>query len=337
MMTRAFIWDPPYLKRGTMRIDYWGIGLLALAIGALQVMLDKGQEDDWFSSHYILTLGVIFVAGFAAFIMRELMAEHPVVHLTVFRDRTYSAGVILMTCVGFVLYGSMVLLPIWLQTLLGYPALQAGIALAPRGMGSFIAMPIVGALLSRGDPRKFLATGCIIAGWTMWQFSRLNMDAGYWNFFWPQFIQGVSLGLLFVPLTTITMALIPREEMGNATSIFNFMRNIGGSFGIATVATLSARNQQKHMNYLSADVNMYNPLAQRSLQNFENMMRAHGSGPVVAQHQGYIMLSGMLQRQAAILSYLDVFFMLCMIFVSILPLILIMKRPPKGAARVAAH
>jgi DHA2 family multidrug resistance protein len=133
------------------------------------------------------------------------------------------------------------------------------------------------------------------------------------------------------------MALIPREEMGNATSIFNFMRNIGGSFGIATVATLSARNQQKHMNYLSADVNMYNPLAQRSLQNFENMMRAQGSGPVVAQHQGYIMLSGMLQRQAAILSYLDVFFMLCMIFVSILPLILIMKRPPKGAARVAAH
>jgi DHA2 family multidrug resistance protein len=337
MMTRAFIWDPPYLKRGTMRIDYWGIGLLALGIGALQVMLDKGEEDDWFSSRFIFTLGVIFVAGFAAFIIRELMAEHPVVHLTVFRDRTYSAGVILMTCVGFVLYGSMVLLPIWLQTLLGYPALQAGIALAPRGMGSFIAMPIVGALLSRGDPRKFLAAGCIVSGWTMWEFSRLSLDAGYWNFFWPQFIQGVSLGLLFVPLTTITMALISREEMGNATSIFNFMRNIGGSLGIATVATLSARNQQKHMNYLSANVNTYNPVAQQSLQNFQNMMRAHGSGPVVAQHQSYIMLSGMIQRQAAILSYVDVFFLLCMIFLGILPLILIMKRPPRGVARVAAH
>jgi DHA2 family multidrug resistance protein len=260
-----------------------------------------------------------------------------VVHLAVFRDRTFSAGVILMTCVGFVLYGSMVLLPIWLQTLLGYPALQAGIALAPRGMGSFIAMPIVGALLSRGDPRKFLAAGCIVSGWTMWEFSRLSLDAGYWDFFWPQFIQGISLGLLFVPLTTITMALISREEMGNATSIFNLMRNIGGSLGIAAVATLSSRNQQKHLNYLSAHVSTYNPVAQQSLQNFQNLMKSHGSGPVAALQQSYIMLEGTIQRQAAILSYVDVFFMLCVIFLAILPLILIMKRPPKGAARVAAH
>jgi DHA2 family multidrug resistance protein len=337
LMTRAFIWDPPYLRRGSMRIDYWGIGLLAVGIGALQVMLDKGEEDDWFSSRFILSLCLICIAGLIAFLVRELMAEHPVVHLTVFRDRTFAAGVVLMTCVGFVLYGSMVLLPIWLQTLLGYPALQAGIALAPRGMGSFIAMPIVGALLSKGDPRKFLATGCLVSAWTMWQLSRLDLNAGYWDFFWPQFIQGVSLGLLFVPLTTITMALIPRQEMGNATSIFNLMRNIGGSLGIAAVATLSARYQQKHLNYLSANTSTYSPLTQQTLRNFQSLMRSHGSGPVTSVQQSYVMLSGMLQRQAGILSYIDVFLLLCLVFLSILPLILIMKRPPRGAARVAAH
>lgn len=338
LMTRAFIWDPPYIKRGSAGgIDYWGIGFLAVAIGALQVMLDKGEEDDWFSDRFIMTLLILSIAGFLAFIARELLARHPVVHLTVFKNRTYSAGVILMTAVGFVLYGSMVLLPIWMQTLLGYPALQAGMALAPRGMGSFLAMPVVGILLARGDARKFLAAGFIISAFTMYQFSRLDLNAGYWDFFWPQFIQGISLGLLFVPLTTITMGPIPKEEMGNATSIFNLMRNIGGSLGIASVTTLSSRHQQEHLNYLSAHVNTYSPQTQSTLRGFENMLAAHGSGPVKAMEQGYIMLSNMIARQAAILSYVDVFMILCGVFLGILPLIFLMQRPKKGAAGVAAH
>ncbi len=338
LMTRAFIWDPPYIQRSSAgRIDYWGIGFLAVAIGALQVMLDKGEEVDWFSSHLVQILCFASAAFFIGFIVRELMAKQPVVHLGVFKDRTFSAGVILMTCVGFVLYGSMVLLPIWLQTLLGYPSLQAGIALSPRGMGSFIAMPIVGALLSRGDPRKFLGAGLLISAWTMYEFSRLSLNAGYWDFFWPQFIQGISLGLLFVPLTTITMGMIRKEEMGNATSIFNLMRNLGGSFGIAAVTTLASRHQQVHLNYLSAHVNSANPRAASMLQGFQNMMTAHGSGPVTAVRQSYIMLSGVLRRQAAILSYIDVFMILCAVFVGILPLLFIMKRPPKGAVNAAAH
>jgi DHA2 family multidrug resistance protein len=338
LMTRAFIWDPPYIKRSSAgSIDYWGIGFLALAIAALQIMLDKGEEEDWFSSNLIQILCVAAVVFLIVFIVWELRTKDPVVRLSVFKDRTYSAGVILMTCVGFVLYGSMVLLPIWLQTLLGYPALQAGIALAPRGMGSFIAMPIVGSLLAKGDARKFLASGIVISAGTMFAFSRLSLDAGYWNFFWPQFIQGISLGLLFVPLTTITMGLIPREQMGNATSIFNLMRNLGGSFGIATVTSLASRHMQTHLNYLSSHVTADNPRAGVMLQNFQGMMQNRGAGPVAARTESYIMLEGVLQRQAAILSYIDVFLILCGVFLAILPLILIMKRPKKGGAPIAAH
>ncbi len=148
------------------------------------------------------------------FIIRELRTANPVVHLRVFRDRTYSAGVFLMTVLGFVLYGSMLLLPIFLQTLLGYPALDAGMAMAPRGLGSFLMMPVVGTVLGRFDPRKVLAVGLVGASWTLYQLGNLNLNAGYWDIFWPQFIQGASLALLFVPLTTATMDPIPRRRWG---------------------------------------------------------------------------------------------------------------------------
>src|SRR5262249_50274065 len=156
LMTRMFIFDPPYIGRRNRGIDYWGIGLLAVGVGALQVVLDKGQEEDWFGSQWIIGITVIAVAGIVAFIMRELMARDPVVHLRVFKDRTYAAGVFLMTMLGFVLYGSLLLLPIFLQTLLGYSALDAGIAMAPRGLGSFLTMPLVGTIMGRFDPRKVL-------------------------------------------------------------------------------------------------------------------------------------------------------------------------------------
>lgn len=197
IMTSLFIFDPPYIKRRSESIDYWGMGMLAVGIGSLQVMLDKGQEQDWFASHWILALTGLAIVFLAAFIVRELMAEHPVVSLRVFRDRTYATGVVLMTLLGFVLYGSMVLLPIWLQTVLAYPAMQAGIAMAPRGIGSFIGMTVIGRILHKFDPRKFLASGLLIGAGTLYAFSRLNLDAGYWDFFWPQFVQRVSLAHIF--------------------------------------------------------------------------------------------------------------------------------------------
>src|SRR5205823_5539028 len=191
---------------------------------------------------------VIAAATLVTFIIYELMTDDPVVDLRVFKERSYAVGVFLMTVVGFVLYGSLVLLPIMLQTLLGYPSLQAGIAMAPRGVGSFIMMPLTGLMTGKFDARKLLTIGLMVGGGTLIWLSRLNLNAGYWDIFWPQLIQGAGMSLLFVPLTTVTMDPIPRERMGNATSLFNLMRNIGGSIGIAMTGTMLARNQQTMTN-----------------------------------------------------------------------------------------
>jgi DHA2 family multidrug resistance protein len=330
IMAVMFIHDPPYIKRGEGGIDYWGIGYLALGIGALQIVLDKGQEDDWFASHFILILAILCVIGLVFFVVRELITGHPVVDLRIFKNRTYATGVFLMTVLGFVLYGSTVLLPLWLQTLMGYSALEAGMAMLPRGLGSFLFMPIVGILMGKIEARKLLAAGLIISSFSIWQLSRLNLNAGYWDIFWPQLLQGMSMGLLFVPLTTITNGLIPKEQMGNATSLFNLMRNIGASIGIASVTTISARHAQVHMNSLSANVTPYNPVAQSMMAQMKAGFMSRGMDAATATKQATSGLFGMVQQQAAMMGYVDVFFLLAIMFAACLPLILIMKKAPKG-------
>src|SRR5207342_3568527 len=190
-MTRLFIFDPSYLRQEARRIDYWGIGMLAVGIGALQFVLDKGQEDDWFSSRLITSLAIVSAVTLIWLVIHELRTDEPVVDLRVFKERSYAVGVFLMTIMGFVLYGSLVLLPIMLQTLLGYPSLQAGIAMAPRGMGSFLAMPVVGMLVAKVDPRRLLALGICGGAMTLYWLGNLDLSAGYWDVFWPQFIQGM--------------------------------------------------------------------------------------------------------------------------------------------------
>jgi DHA2 family multidrug resistance protein len=327
IMVRLFIFDPPYIRRASSRVDYWGIGMLAVGIGALQVLLDKGQEDDWFGSNFIRTLAVIAAVGLISLIIWELRTAHPIVNLRTLKNRTYSTGVFLMTMLGFVLYGSLVLLPILLQTLLGYPALQAGIAMAPRGLGSFITMPIVGAILVRFDARKMLTLGVIGASFTLIQLSWLNLNAGYWDIFWPQFLQGVALSLLFVPLTTVTMDPIPNEQMGNATSIFNLMRNIGGSTGIAAATTFLERRTQFQINVLGAHVTPYSETARQALVGARNALMAAGADPVTATQQAYGAVYGTVVRQASMLAFLETFRMLGLIFLALLPLLLLMRRP----------
>ncbi len=337
IMTRLYVFDPSYFSRLKGRIDYWGIGLLALWVGALQVVLDKGQQEDWLQSSFIRYFLITMAIALVAFLLRELMTSEPVVGLGVLKDRTYTTGIVLMTIMGFVLYGSMVLLPLWLQTLLGYPSLQAGIALAPRGIGAMVGMPFVGMMLSYLDPRKILATGFAIAAGTLFAFSRLSLDAGYWDFFWPQFIQGVALSLLFVPLTTITMSRISRTEMGNATSVFNLMRNLGGGMGIALVTTLYSRNTQKYINRLGEDVTAFKPAASGMLENFRAMWMGQGSGPGLSEQQSIASMFGLVQRQAAMLSFVEMFVLLGVLFVAMIPLVLTMRRPPKGARAQAGH
>jgi MFS transporter, DHA2 family, multidrug resistance protein len=336
VMTKLYVFDPPYLRRESTSIDYWGIGLLALWVGSLQLALDLGQERDWFSSRVITTLVVMSGLGLVAFLWRQWVATEPVVDLRVFKIRTYSTGVFLMTTLGFVLYGSLVLLPLMLQTLLGYPSLQAGIAMAPRGMGSLIGMPAVGLLIGRFDPRKMVALGLIIGAFTLFWLASLNLNAGYWDIFWPQFFQGLGLSALFVPLTTISMDPIPRERMGNATSLFNLMRNLGGSIGIAVTGTLLARRQQQYISVLGEHVTPYSSAATASLDSARQGFLAAGSDPVTATRQAYAAVFGAVQRQAGMVSFVELFTLLGIIFLLLLPLVLLMRRP-KGAAAAGAH
>ncbi|HLH43142.1 MAG TPA: DHA2 family efflux MFS transporter permease subunit [Bryobacteraceae bacterium] len=335
-MVQMFVFDPPYIRRSGAAVDWWGIGMLAVWIGALQIAFDKGQELDWFSSRTIVALVAIAIVFLIAFLVRELMAEHPVMNLNVFRLRSYSAGVFLMTTLGFVLYGSIVLLPIWLQTLLGYPATTTGFTMAPRGLGSMIGMPLVGIFVSRFDPRKVLAGGLLLGAASTWRLAQLNLDAGFWDLFWPQAIQGFGLGMVFVPLTTIAMNPVPREQMGNATSIYNLMRNLGGSVGIAIIAMLNTRYQQKYTAILGSDVTATNPEAAQRLSAMRSLFLGMGSGQPLADQRAYASIFGVVQRQAAMRAFVDLFQLLTLVFLLMIPLTLIMRKPKGGASRPGA-
>ena len=231
----------------------------------------------------------------------------------------------------------MVLLPIFLQTLLGYPALQAGIAMFPRGLGSFLVMPLVGVIIARTDPRRLLALGLIGASLTLFQLSWLNLDAGYWDVFWPQVMQGAALALLFVPLTTVTMDPIPIQEMGNATSLFNLLRNVGGSVGIALSNTYLFRRQQIETARLGAHVNPFDAASRSMIANLRAAMVSRGQDSVTALHQAYGVVFGMVQRQAAMISFVDTFQLLGGVFLLLLPLLLLMKRPSHKGGPAAMH
>jgi MFS transporter, DHA2 family, multidrug resistance protein len=337
VMTHLYIFDPPYLRAESRGVDYWGIGMLIVGIGALQIVLDKGQQEDWFASTLIVALSVVSAVALVWLVIHELRTENPIVDLRVFKERSYAIGVFLMSIVGFVLYGSMVLLPIMLQTLLGYPPLQAGIALAPRGIGSFFMMPATGLMTGRFDARKLLAVGLLVGGGTLIWLSRINLQAGYWDIFWPQLIQGAGLSLLFVPLTTVAMDRIPRERMGYATSLFNLMRNMGGSVGIAVTATMLSREQQATAVLYGANVTAYDPTSQMLFAELRNAFIAAGSDAVTATNRAYAALAGIVQQQAAMVSFVWLFQLLGVLFLALLPLVLLMRRPRGGGPSVAAH
>jgi DHA2 family multidrug resistance protein len=336
LLTQAFVFDPPYLRKQKTGIDYWGIGLLVLGMGALQIMLDKGQEDDWFSSRFIVTLTVLAILGIAGLIIRELNAEHPVIDLSVFRYRSYAVGTFLMTVVGFVLYGSTVSLPLLMQEVLGYTATHAGITNLPRGVASFLFMPLIGLLVAKVDPRKLLGMGLLVTAFAMYRISLFSLDVGFWNFYGPLTLQGAGLGLIFVPLTTVTNDPVPRERMGNATSIFNLMRNVGASIGISMVTTLQVRKQQTHINALAQHVTSTNLQTQQMLKNLTAYFLSRGGSPATATKQAYQAVWGMVVRQATMLSYNDVFRFLAGMFLLMFPLIFLMRKAKKGGA-VMAH
>jgi len=337
ILTQMYIFDPSYLRKKASQIDYWGISLLVLGIGCLQVLLDKGQEDDWFSSQFILTLAVLAAVGIIGLVIRELKTDHPIIDLGVFKYRSFAVGTFLMTIVGFVLYGSTVLLPLLMQLLLGYTATYAGITNLPRGMASFLAMPIVGILTAKVDSRKLLGTGILSVAVAMYILSQFSLNVGFWNFWWALILQGAALGLVFVPLTTVTNDPIPKERMGNATSLFNLMRNIGASVGISTVETYQVRAQQRHIHDLGAHVTAASPTVQNLIASFKGYFMSQGADAVTATHRAYGAIWGMVQRQAAMMAYNDTFMLLAIMFVAVFPFIFLLTKPKGKPGSAMVH
>ena len=327
LMISTFIVDPHYLrKRITGGIDLWGIGFLALGFGMLQMVLDTGQRKDWWGSSQIRLWTALCIIGLGGMVIRELTARHPIVDLRVLKDRTFAAGTLLMTMLGFVLYASLMLLPIYLQTLLNYPAFQSGLALSPRGIGALLMTPISGVLTNRMDPRKLLFIGITTGGFTMFSLSHLNLNAGYWDIFWPQIIQGAAMAFLFVPLMATSMSNITKEKMGNATSIYNLMRNIGGSFGIATMTTFLARRGQVHQNQMISHITPMDIRTQTMFRGLQGWFHQHAplSG-VDAAHKSWGAIYLMVQQQAAMLSFVEAFWVMGVIFWAMLPLLLLLR------------
>lgn len=333
-MCSFFIFDPDYLKRGNIRlkIDYWGLFLLTTSMGALQVVLDKGQQEDWFNSPFIITFSIVTVVSLIALIWVELVHESPIINLRLFKNISFSAGNLIMFVVGFCLYSSIMLIPLFLQTLMGYSATDAGMVLAPGGIATLVTMMLIGGLLQKYDARKIVFFGLLIGSSAMFMMQRLSLQAAYSDFVWPRVVLGVGLAMIFVPLTTVTLATIPRQEMGNATGMFNLLRNIGGSVGIAVAATLLSRVGQFYQTNLVSHINPFNPSWQMRYQSLKQALLFKGITVAQADQTALAVMYGQLRRQGGALAYNYVFWIIGIAFLSIIPLLLLLKRPSHAVA-----
>ena len=335
-MANTFVEDPPYIKNQKPgRIDYIGFGLMALGLSALELTLDLGQQRDWFSSPVIIFTAVASAISILTFIAWELYVDEPIVNLRVFLNRNFAVGTLLIASVGIVLYGSTALLPLFLQTLLGYPAVESGMAVSPRGIGSVISMLIVGRLIGKIDSRYLIMFGFALLGYSTWMFTGINLYIAQSNVVIPMIISGFAMGFVFVPLTTITMGTLANSEIGNASGIYNLMRNTGGSLGIAAMTTFLARGAQTHQAALMPNTSEYNPAFQQAFEQTRNNLLAQFD-PVTATQQAYQIIYGTVVRQAAVLSYIDNFKLLAFLCFAAVPTVFLFKKvksakPPPGA------
>jgi DHA2 family multidrug resistance protein len=329
-MCAFFIFDPEYLqkqRKETISIDYWGLFLLTTSMGSLQVVLDKGQQEDWFSSSFIITFSLIFLFTLIALIRVELTHQHPIINLRLFKNISFSAGNLIMFVVGFALYSSIMLIPLFLQTLMGYSATDAGMVMAPGGIATLITMPFVGAALAKRDGRKIVFLGLLLGAASMFIMQGLNLQGSFWDYTWPRIVLGFGLAMIFVPLTTVTLATITRSEMGNATGMFNLLRNIGGSVGIAMAATLLARYSQFYQTNLVAHISPYNPIYQMRIAELKQAFIAKGISITQAGHSALGIIYGEVRRQSGALAFNHIFFIIGLAFLVIIPLLLLLKRP----------
>lgn len=328
-MTILFIFDPPYMKKTKMKIDYWGLILLTVGIGCLQLILDRGQREDWFSSEPITWMTVACVVALVFFILVERTVKEPIVDLKVFKDATFVLGNVILFFVVMNLFGSIVMLPIYLQTLMGYTATLSGFVLAPGGVANLLCMPIVGQLVSRGNPKWLILFGILVTAYATYQMSRFNMQVDFNAVLWPRVMLGIGVAFVFIPLTTISLSHIRKEEMGNASAVFNLLRNLGGSFGVALSATILARQAQVHQARLTEHLTPFDPAYVLSAQQSARTLLEKGIEASQAAQGGMGLIYQRLLREAAMLSFNDVFYLLTVLMLLTVPLVFFMRRTPR--------
>ena len=339
ILTSRLISDPPYLKRRKLsetRIDYVGLGFVALGLGALQVILDKGQREDWFESRMIVILAIISAAALLFVIFWEWTRKDPIIDLHLFRDRTFASANFLMFMLGFALLGSTLLLPLFMQTMLGYTAQQSGLALMPGGFTIMVLMPVVGFLLSKYDARWLMACGLCALSFSLFHMTQFDLAIDFRTVVIARMIQASGLAFLFVPINTAAYSYLPREKNNAASGMMNLARNIGGSVGISVVTTMLDRRSQVHHGTLVQNINAANPKLQEMLSGLAQALQNHGISATSAAQQAWARIQGLVIQQATMLAYIDCFWLLGVAIGVMVPLVFFMKRA-KAAGGMAVH
>ncbi|NAW52194.1 DHA2 family efflux MFS transporter permease subunit [Elizabethkingia argentiflava] len=324
-----FVKSPRYSeKRKVSEVDWWGIILLSTCVGSLQYVLEHGQQDDWFHNQVILFLSIITVLSAIFFFWRELIAKYPIVNIRILKNTNLAVGTVLTFVLGFGLYGSTFIIPIYTQSILGWTATDAGMLLVPSSVMTGLMMPIIGKLLQRGVPQKYLVS-MGFAIFFIYSLSVYYMMTPYTssaNFFWPLIIRGVGLGLLFVPITTLSLSTLRGSEIAEGAAFTGMMRQLGGSFGIALITTFIYRDSQKHRINLMSHMDITRDVVAQRLQVYQQMMIAKGATAQEALARAYKMLEGQLIKQVMVLTYADAFLYLGVLFVVCIPFVLSIKQ-----------
>ncbi|HZI41279.1 MAG TPA: DHA2 family efflux MFS transporter permease subunit, partial [Gemmatimonadaceae bacterium] len=312
-------------------VDYIGIALLAVSVGAIQYVLEHGQRDDWFDSSFILGLTITGVVGGLVLVWRELTTEHPVIDFRVLRHRQMSVGTLLGVVMGVGLYAMSFTLPVFLQSNLRMTAEQTGIVMLPGAIATALSMFVVGRISNRFDPRLLITAGALIFATAAWQLSRVTGLSGGGDFFWPLILRGVGLGLMFVPLTTITLAELSPQELAQGTGLYNFFRQLGGSFGIAVIATLLSRYTTQVRATLAEHVTRTDAVSMSRLQSLTQGMMARGADLWAARREALMILDRQITAQASVIAYSRIYVLSALLILALIPL-LVLVRQTKGAA-----
>jgi MFS transporter, DHA2 family, multidrug resistance protein len=335
-MTVIYVKDAEHQERAET-IDYQGIGLLALCVGSLQWMLERGERYDWFESRFVTTLAVVAAVSCVLLIWRELTTDEPIIDFSVLKSRQLSTGVLFAAALGLSLYGGVFVLPIFLQSLHGFTAWQTGKVILPGALASAFTMAIVGRNAQRLDARYTIVIGSALFMASMWEMSRITLDSGTADLFWPLVLRGVGLGLIFVPLTNASMAELSVRQLAQGTGLYNLTRQLGGSLGIALMATLLSRFTATRHAVLTEHVGAIDLATQSRLDMIARGLMSHGVNPIVAKQQALFVLDRQISAQASVLAFSKIYLLNGIILLCALPLLLLWKTGRGRGSTGPAH